>query len=190
MKLMKRANIYQCSSYNCTFDPKTMDAFSYRWWRFVAVIDGLIVFNNCRYSNSTSKHQSKVRHLMNTLGIKIDLEMPLPRGIRHDQNLGELILSAEEYLCEAVLNEELKREDRNTKARIRRLKNRLENYLENSVHFRDYDIEDRKSFGKINKIAVHQCVDAETLEHDVENALRSFGRDGFGSVVFYIGDQK
>lgn len=63
---------------------------------------------------------------------------------------------------------------------------KLEDYLENSVHFRDYEIKPASEFGKYNKIAVHQVVDKESLERDVENALYNFHRDGFGNVVFYV----
>lgn len=182
---MKRANIYQASNYNVTFNPKTLEAHSYKWWKFVAKIDGKIVFNNFRYSVSTSKHQSKVRSLLNQLGIKIDLELPLPKGI-NSNDLSELILTAEEYLCDQIGLDELKRQDRNLKAKQRRDTKKLTEYLENQVQFRDYDIKPKSMFGKDSTVAVHQCVDLETLENDVENALHNFHRDGFGSVVFYV----
>lgn len=190
MKYMKRAGIYQASNYNCTFNPKTMEAFSYRWWKFIAVVEGKVVFNSYRYSNSTSKHQSKVRGVLNNLGIKIDLELPLPKGI-NSTNLAELILIGEETLCDKFLSEQLKAQDRYQRAKVKRLKAKLTDYLETQVNFRDYDITDRVYFGNpgytiSTKVAVHQVVEASSLEHDVENALHSFHRDGFGSVVFYV----
>lgn len=184
MKFYPRLGIYKKP--NCTFNPKTLDAHSYKWWRFVAKIEGKVIFNNYRYSVTTSKHQSQVRTILSDLGIKIDLELPLPSGINSD-NLETLFLQAEETLCEQFLNEELKRQERNEKARVRRIERKLEDYLENSVHFRDYDIKPASQFGHINKIAVHQKVDADSIEADVQNALHSFHRDGFGSIVFYIG---
>lgn len=190
MKLMKRSGIYQCSKYNCTFNPKTVEAWSYRWWRFVAKVDGVVVFNSYRYGNTTSKHQSKVRSLMSQLGIKIDIFLELPRGIKHGMSLAELIQEGEETLCDQYLRAELKRDERNARARQRRLEKKLENHLENVVHFRDYKIKSRDLFGSINEVAVHQCVDSESFESDVENALHSFHRDGFGSVVFYVGGSK
>ena len=81
----------------------------------------------------------------------------------------------------------MKREDRNAKAKQRRLVRKLEDLLENEYHFRDYDILPQSEFGKVNKIAVHQCVDSNSMERDIENALHSFSRDGFSSVVFYVG---
>jgi len=204
MKYMKRANIYQASNYNVTFDPNKIEARSYRWWVFVAKVEGKIIFNNYRYSNSTSKHQSKVRSLLNELNIKIDVEMPVPKGLngsnakgcygvldlvkRNDLTLADLIQEAEEYLCDKFLADQLKIQERNAKARQRRFEKKLEHYLENVVHFRDYDIESVERFGKINKVAVHQVVDMKSMESDVENALHSFHRDGFGSVVFYVGE--
>lgn len=62
MKRMKRTGIYKAS--NVTFDPLTMTAYSYGWWRFVERIGGEIVFNGYNYSPSTCKHQSKVRKVL------------------------------------------------------------------------------------------------------------------------------
>jgi hypothetical protein len=128
---------------------------------------------------------------MRELGIKINLEMPLPRGIRHDQSLAEMILEAEETLCNEISKQEIKQQERNARAKQRRLEKKLEDYLENTVHFRDYDIVPRIKFANpnesiANKIGVHQVVNADSLERDVENALHNFHRDGFGSVVFYV----
>jgi len=71
MKFSKKRNQYEAS--NVTFDAEKLEAFSYKWWKFVTIDNGLVVFNNYNYSPSTLKHQSKVRKLMNDLGIKIDM---------------------------------------------------------------------------------------------------------------------
>lgn len=190
MKFFSRLKLYKAT--NVTLNPATLDAFSYGWWRFVAVVEGKVIFNSFRYSVTTAKHQRKVRSVLADLGVTVDLDLQLPRGIRHDQTLAELIVEAEETLCEQFLEAEAKRDERNERSRLKRLTAKLEDYLENTKHFRDYDIVDRKLFANpnapiANKVAVHQCVDAETLEHDVDNALYNFHRDGFGSVVFYVG---
>ncbi len=183
MKYFNRLKLYKAN--NVVFNPETLEAHSYRWWRFVAKIDGLVLFNNYRYSNSTSKHQSKVRSVLSQLGIQVDHYLKLPKGI-NGSNLTEIFVEAEETLCNQYLNEELKREQRNERAKHRRLERKLTDYLENSCCFRDYEIKPRSQFGKFNKVAVHQCVDRDSLESDVQNALHSFHRDAFGSVVFYV----
>ena len=201
MKFMKRANIYQASNYNVTFDPDKTEGRSYKWWVFVTKVEGKMIFNNYRYSVSTSKHQSKVRSLLNQLNIKIDIEMPLPNGLpgsyrrglgmdsaqvpASDASLSSLIQTAEEYLCDKFLADQLKTQERNERSKIKRFQKKLEYYLDNSVHFRDYEIKPRSEFGRYNKIAVHQVVD--DIETDVQNALHSFHRDGFGNIVFYVG---
>lgn len=131
-----------------------------------------------------SKHQSKIRSLLDQLNIKIDLFVQLPKGI-NSSSLQDLFVEAEEYLCDEIGREELKRQDRNAKAKQRRFEKKLEHYLESVAHFRDYEIKPVSQFGKYNKVAVHQVV--ENIENDVENALHSFHRDGFGSIVFYVG---
>lgn len=80
MKFYKRAGLYKASNVN--FNPDTVQAYSYDWWRFVDVINGKVVFNNYNYSNSTCKHQSKVRSVMSDLGIKIDLFIECPDGLQ------------------------------------------------------------------------------------------------------------
>jgi hypothetical protein len=179
-----KKNIYTNGTGSLTFNRETFEAFSYRWWKFVAKVEGKIVFNNYRYSVSTSKHQNKIRNLLNELKIKIDIELPLPKGI-NSSSLQDLFETAEEHLCDAFLAAELKRQDRNERAKIKRFEKKLEHYLENVVHFRDYEIKPKSQFGRYNKIAVHQVV--EDIENDVSNALHSFHRDGFGNVVFYVG---
>ncbi len=62
----------------------------------------------------------------------------------------------------------------------------LVNELENVRCFRDYTILSRIKFGSVNKIAVHQIVDHESLTNDIDNALENFERDNFGHIVFYV----
>jgi hypothetical protein len=77
-KLMyrKRDNVYKNSTGTCMVynfpDKKEVYATSYRHWHFLKNINGLIVFNNYSYSNSTSAHQSLVKELLYKK-IKIDV---------------------------------------------------------------------------------------------------------------------
>lgn len=129
---MKRAQIYQASNYNVTFNPKTLEAFSYKWWRFVALVEGVLIFNNYRYSVSTAKHQRKVAGVMHDLGITPDITLRLPRGIRHDQTLAELYMEAEEYECDAFLEQEEKKISRNERAQKRRLERKAIEKMNNA----------------------------------------------------------
>lgn len=178
----KKFNMYTNSTGSLTFNPETKEAFSYKWWKFVAMVEGKVIFNNYRYSVSTSRHQLKIRELLSQLNIKIDLQLPLPKGI-NGYCLQDLIIEAEEHLCDQFLAEQLKKQDRYERAKQAK---KLEDYLENSVAFRDYEIKEVRQFGHINTIAVHQVVDTENMERDVENALYSFHRDGFTKVIFYV----
>lgn len=80
MKFSNKRKQYEAS--NVTFNALKCEAYSYAWWKFVALIGGKIVFNNYNYSPSTVKHQYKVRRLMADLGIKIDLEIEAPMGLQ------------------------------------------------------------------------------------------------------------
>ena len=83
MKFMKRAGIFKAS--NVTFNPETCQAHSYDWWMFVNKMNGLVVFNDYGYSNSTRKHQSKVRSLLASQGIEIDVYVTAPCGLQREE---------------------------------------------------------------------------------------------------------
>lgn len=86
MKYMKRAKVYKAT--NLSFDPHEIEARSYSWWIFVKIIKGKIVFNDFHYSNTTNRHQYKVRSIMRELGIKIDTTIEAPKGL---QDLGSAV---------------------------------------------------------------------------------------------------
>jgi len=67
MKYYKRLKVYKAS--NVMFNPQTFEATSHDWWVFVKKINGTVLFNDYSYSNSTCRHQSKVRSLLNELKI-------------------------------------------------------------------------------------------------------------------------
>lgn len=74
LELFKTSNNY--------FDPIKFQAYSYDWWRYLEIRKGKVVFNNYCYSMQTSGHQQSTRRLLKELGIKIDIELPLPRGLQ------------------------------------------------------------------------------------------------------------
>jgi hypothetical protein len=79
MRYIKKRN--QWESPNVTLNADKLEAYSYRWWKFLAKIGKKVVFNNYRYSVSTSKHQRKVLNQLDSLGIKVDLFLDFPEGI-------------------------------------------------------------------------------------------------------------
>lgn len=101
MKYMKRAGIYKAS--NVQFNPETCQALSYDWWRFVDRVGGQVIFNHYNYSPSTVKHQYKVRDLLRTLGIAIDLEIEAPDGLQNlDSARAWHLIQAENLEAEAA----------------------------------------------------------------------------------------
>lgn len=225
LRYSKRNNYF--SATNVGFSPETMEGHSYDWYSLVRKFDNTVVLNAFRYSPTTSKHISKVRNVLRTLGVKYS-ELEAPKGLQnlesakahHLIELGKAIVEhrfarikndsgikhhrkclalleklgekhAENDLADSIVAAEQDRNDRLSEQKKKRLEKKLESYLENDCFFRDYDIVDRSNFGDSSKaiackVAVHQVVDVETLEHDVQNAIQNFSRDGFGSIVFYI----
>ncbi len=122
MKYMKRAKIYKAA--NVTFNPETVAAYSYDWWKFVSVIQDKIVFNEYRYSVTTVKHQNKVRRLMEQLGIEVDLYVSFRAGLQDIKKFSDVInLHKEQQVIYAEIVE-ARRIARNKKARERRERNK------------------------------------------------------------------
>jgi hypothetical protein len=84
LRYYKKLGLFKAS--NVAFYPTTLEATSYDWWVFVKRIGGKIVFNSFRYSPTTNKHQSKVRSLLEQLGINIDFEISAPKGLQNLQS--------------------------------------------------------------------------------------------------------
>jgi hypothetical protein len=59
LKYYPRLGVWRAS--NVKLDPKSLRSWSYDWWLMSCRIGPYLVFNEYGYSNSTRKHQSKVR---------------------------------------------------------------------------------------------------------------------------------
>ena len=70
MRYMKRSNSYKASNFQFFVDTKK--AYSWDWWLFSTIHKGKLIFNNCFYSMSTCKHQSKALKL---LDYKYDIKL-------------------------------------------------------------------------------------------------------------------
>ena len=105
MKFFKRLNVYKSS--NVIFKVEQKEAYSYDWWCFFKVINGKNVFNNYSYSNTTNKHQSKVRHLLRDLNIEVDLWIETPKSLNSEDALKESIELYEDRIKK--LNEAIKK---------------------------------------------------------------------------------
>lgn len=68
MRYYKTLGIFK--TVKSSFDPNTMRAYSYNWWRFVDYIGGKVIFNDARYSMQTSAHQSAVKEVLRALRVK------------------------------------------------------------------------------------------------------------------------
>jgi len=119
MKLMKRSGEYHAS--NVMFDPKNIIATSYRHWQFVKVISGKVVFNAYRYSNSTSKHQYKVRALMQELGVKIDVFANTRCSLSSLRTLKEVRETTKEQKIKEEKRLARKKLERSLKGKVERL---------------------------------------------------------------------
>ena len=67
---------------------------------------------------------------------------------------------------------------------------KLEQYLENECHFRDYEVLPLAKYTKVNKVGIHVKIentdDMENMEYIVNDAIDQFVRDGFPMIYFYI----
>ena len=66
MEFKPRLKIWQGSNRKNEFNPETNEARSYNHWVYACKIKGQWVFNDYRYSVTTSKHQGEMRHFLRT----------------------------------------------------------------------------------------------------------------------------
>ncbi len=76
LQLYKGANNY--------FNPTTKEAYSYDWWCYVREIRGKLVFNDHNYSMTTCGHQSRMKSLLEELGLKIDVYVDMRASLDAD----------------------------------------------------------------------------------------------------------
>lgn len=69
LKYFKRLKIYKNSTDTVSFNLETKVGRSYRW-DFVGLVEGKLVFNDYKWSTTTSSHQSAVRSVLRDLGLK------------------------------------------------------------------------------------------------------------------------
>ena len=63
----------------------SMTAYSYDWWIFLKPFNDTLLFNSYNYSNTTCKHQSKVKFILNKLGINY-ITVECPKGLQSLQS--------------------------------------------------------------------------------------------------------
>ena len=81
MKYYSRLKLYKAP--NLVFNPATKKAYSYKWYELVSVINGKLVLNTYRYSNTTARHYREVSCLLDKLGINIDMRIEAPKGLQN-----------------------------------------------------------------------------------------------------------
>ena len=85
MKYAPRLGIFKAA--NVTFDPSRCVGKSYDWWIFVTrTSTGKVVFNNYTYSPTTTRHQSKMRDLLKSIGVRVDAEIESPDGLQSPES--------------------------------------------------------------------------------------------------------
>lgn len=132
MRFYPTLNKYKSYNGNNTFNPETFRAYSYKWWLYVAKIDGVIVFNDFRYSRTTAKHQNQMRSVLEEIGVQYDtwwsVECPgglqdLQSGIRlYTERIDTLQSEIDKKGSRRAKNEERKAQIRFNQTKIDMLK--------------------------------------------------------------------
>jgi hypothetical protein len=73
MKFFPTLGMFKAAKDKNTFDVSKCEARSYKHWVYVSRIKGKVVFNDYKYSVTTGGHQSDMRRLLESLGIKVHL---------------------------------------------------------------------------------------------------------------------
>ena len=138
MKKLVTKNVYK--SANCLFNADEVAAWSYAHWQFVRVIQGKVVFNAYRYSNTTAKHQYRVRALMESLGVRIDVVANVRESLTRFSTVGAVNRATKETDRQIAARKATERLERLAAGRIRRLNAR-------GLYSADQNAELRRSVG-------------------------------------------
>ena len=68
MKYFSRLGYWKNSTGSNKISLTDRAAYSYDWWKYLTKVNGLVIFNNTRYSSSTSKHQAECISLLGDTG--------------------------------------------------------------------------------------------------------------------------
>ena len=71
LKWYPRLGIFKNSTGSCKYNPNTHEGWSYEPWQVCGMIDGIAVFNNFRYSVTTSCHQGVLRGMFKPAGRRV-----------------------------------------------------------------------------------------------------------------------
>lgn len=82
LKYRPRSGEFKDSTGNCRFNPESGMGYSYHWYELTKVIKGQLVLNDYHYSASTLKHISKVRRVLQALGVEY-VTLEAPRGLQN-----------------------------------------------------------------------------------------------------------
>lgn len=87
LKYYKKLHIFRNSTGTNIFDVGRMLATSFNWWQYYKVIKGVKIFNNYRYSYSTSKHQRDFLELIEyDILVAPNLIIESPKGLQDLQS--------------------------------------------------------------------------------------------------------
>ena len=129
MEKLKTRNEYVGCNGKCRFYVDEIKATSYKDWVFVAKIGDKVVFNDYKYSHTTSRHQWAVRHLMRQLGIKIDIEVNMRQSLDEwsfkNHSLNSLYYTALYSLVEIYTPRKRKVTKEYNRSRINKMKEQI-----------------------------------------------------------------
>jgi hypothetical protein len=119
MKYFKRLKVYKAS--RVELDPETLKSYSYGWWQVTRKIGDKVFFNWTSYSNSTAKHQSKIRSVLRELGYNFDNKKLVAFQLRNRDNIRDM---SDKQLVERIISDYKKNIqellDYNQKPRVRK----------------------------------------------------------------------
>ena len=71
---------------------------------------------------------------------------------------------------------------------IQKRKTEIIEYLENEAHFRDYKLLKASQWRKVNKARSINLLNPSNF--DLDDALSVFVRDGYSTILIYLGEKK
>ena len=191
MKLQTTLDTYTASNNELCVDAKTLavTARSYGWWDYIKTDSvGNIIFNDSRYSNSTTGHQSNSKHILGRLGLKVAI------ALTHTTENGCSLDSEIEGLkkAQAELQAQIDKKGSWRKTNILRAEDiqRLQYRINDVINFRD-NYYNKKLYlikqVKISTLLARPRSTVDTTAHYFKKPNGKIDRNGLHELLRHLG---
>ena len=173
------------------FYPKTIEAYSYGYWKFCMIYNGRIILNMYNYSPTTSKHQCQIYWMLKDLDLPFTvIEVSKSLNESTIKNTGSLYLYKNLFNNLIELRKNIRKKTRiKIEANIIELKNKIREYKRFGINAEKRDINNMLSCAKGSYYSNRYFMQIEKLYENFKQYRTTFSnaeREKINKRIFKI----